>query len=650
MQNIFIDILPPWVETGLQPAFYDLESGTVLQQTARMWAKMREMGVAFNTFTTDVTETVNRFIDEFHDLYTYVHDYFDNLDVQEEINNKLDSMVDDGTFADILKQVLDIATQDKLNFHTLMAIERNSGGLQGGCVLPDGTIIQFTGVDKVYRLATDGTTLNQADISVGHANGATYCSKTDTVFVTSTQDADIGKYKIFEINPLSLEIINTYDCKDKFNYEPYDIIYLEDEEKFVFINFWQNVPDRQKMWKTDLEFNVEETKTFNFEIRSIMGAGMVGKYIGVENFSKHTILLFEPSTMSFVKQITINPVVSDTWVITEEEWIDTRNGKVYLGFVACASANPHTLATFIYAKMDPLENYETSKYGIETSPHNEYYVVDHTNTNILRNGSNGNPFRNVYEALNASLKTTGVTGNVSIRFRNKDENNSYHILITMAKQYRFTTDIENGLYDFFKSVTVAQGASLSIEGVVSLVDNTTKPDYFDQGGADLTINGSFKCASVYNADNTRLYIKGEQNSDIRIGLDNHGIDVEGFYGVLTNTYLAYKNMSNLVTGFWPTNTGANHICEIRHLRCILSQTDGYYYIPAWTQNGFVTIKFKMSVAGVNQQFEIGLPYELGLFMEYPFFDENGNKVRIVFDADGKITLSAGTIERVILCN
>jgi hypothetical protein len=61
MQNIFIDVLPPWVETGLQPAFYDLESGTVLQQTARMYAKVRELTEGFNTFTENVTNEVNTF-------------------------------------------------------------------------------------------------------------------------------------------------------------------------------------------------------------------------------------------------------------------------------------------------------------------------------------------------------------------------------------------------------------------------------------------------------------------------------------------------------------------------------------------------------------------------------------------------------------
>lgn len=135
MQNIFIDILPPWVETGLQPAFYDLESGTVLQQTARMYAKVRELTVAFNQFSEDVSteinnferetnteierfenatndeierfegvvnDTVEEYIEKFNELHDYVQDYFDNLDVQEEINNKLDQMLEDGVLQEII--------------------------------------------------------------------------------------------------------------------------------------------------------------------------------------------------------------------------------------------------------------------------------------------------------------------------------------------------------------------------------------------------------------------------------------------------------------------------------------------------------------------------------------------------------------------
>ncbi len=41
----------------------------------------------------------------FNGLKTYVNTYFDNLDVQEEINNKLDQMLEDGSLLDLINQV-----------------------------------------------------------------------------------------------------------------------------------------------------------------------------------------------------------------------------------------------------------------------------------------------------------------------------------------------------------------------------------------------------------------------------------------------------------------------------------------------------------------------------------------------------------------
>ena len=100
--NIFIDFLPPWIETGVQPAFYDKESGTVLQQTARMYAKVNELVESVN----HQNETIDDYIEQFNELHDYVDDYFNNLDVQEEINTKLNTMVADGTMDEIVDRIL----------------------------------------------------------------------------------------------------------------------------------------------------------------------------------------------------------------------------------------------------------------------------------------------------------------------------------------------------------------------------------------------------------------------------------------------------------------------------------------------------------------------------------------------------------------
>ena len=57
-------------------------------------------------------------VEELQGLYTILHDYvenyFDNLDVQEEIDNKLDEMVEDGTFNTIINQEIFGAINDNL--------------------------------------------------------------------------------------------------------------------------------------------------------------------------------------------------------------------------------------------------------------------------------------------------------------------------------------------------------------------------------------------------------------------------------------------------------------------------------------------------------------------------------------------------------
>lgn len=56
-------------------------------------------------------------VEELQNLYielrNYVNNYFDNLDVQEEINNKLDQMLEDGTLGDIITEYISVIQPNK---------------------------------------------------------------------------------------------------------------------------------------------------------------------------------------------------------------------------------------------------------------------------------------------------------------------------------------------------------------------------------------------------------------------------------------------------------------------------------------------------------------------------------------------------------
>ena len=60
-----------------------------------------------------INDRMDDFMTAYTQLQTYVNTYFDNLDVQEEINSKLDEMASDGTLNDLFDPVLETWMQQK---------------------------------------------------------------------------------------------------------------------------------------------------------------------------------------------------------------------------------------------------------------------------------------------------------------------------------------------------------------------------------------------------------------------------------------------------------------------------------------------------------------------------------------------------------
>lgn len=105
MKNYHIRPLPFWVLTDLQPAFYDSESGTVLQQLSRIYPKIQEVIDSYNDFVREV----NRYIDEFENgiikdfncfkncIIKTMNDYIESIDMKinlqdMDIQNAIDYM------------------------------------------------------------------------------------------------------------------------------------------------------------------------------------------------------------------------------------------------------------------------------------------------------------------------------------------------------------------------------------------------------------------------------------------------------------------------------------------------------------------------------------------------------------------------------
>lgn len=80
----------------------DFDALTNWQLFCKLGKEVNKIIDSQNIVGTEMENTVNAFIE----LQNFVNNYFDNLDVQEEINNKLDEMIEDGSLQIILDNIL----------------------------------------------------------------------------------------------------------------------------------------------------------------------------------------------------------------------------------------------------------------------------------------------------------------------------------------------------------------------------------------------------------------------------------------------------------------------------------------------------------------------------------------------------------------
>lgn len=91
-------------------------------------------------------------------LQNYVNDYFDNLDVQDEINNKLDDMAQDGSLTALIKKYLDpyIAEQNIRIGNVENLVESLASGSPKGVYATTNALITANPETGVYIVTSDG--------------------------------------------------------------------------------------------------------------------------------------------------------------------------------------------------------------------------------------------------------------------------------------------------------------------------------------------------------------------------------------------------------------------------------------------------------------------------------------------------------------
>lgn len=91
-------LLPHWTLTGSNPAFYDTESATAIEQTAKVYGAMQTLIEEYNTFAERMEKTIEDFIQDTNtDMETFKvgirQEFQDFIDVVDMRLQQLESDV-----------------------------------------------------------------------------------------------------------------------------------------------------------------------------------------------------------------------------------------------------------------------------------------------------------------------------------------------------------------------------------------------------------------------------------------------------------------------------------------------------------------------------------------------------------------------------
>ncbi len=110
-----------------------------------------------DTIVPDINNTNDGLgeLQEFYEeLQSYVNNYFDNLDVQTEINNKLDEMAQDGSLTELIKNYVDPLI-DSQNAR-ITAMENTISNITNWTPIPVTSIDDMTDTNRIYLLTNTG--------------------------------------------------------------------------------------------------------------------------------------------------------------------------------------------------------------------------------------------------------------------------------------------------------------------------------------------------------------------------------------------------------------------------------------------------------------------------------------------------------------
>ena len=159
-----------------------------------------------------VSELQNLYVE----LKTYVDDYFKNLDVQNEINNKLDQMTKDGTLTELIKKYIDplINEQNNTINNLNKKIENATSGSPAGVYATVNDLINANpDHSRIYLVTEDGKWYyyNENWLAGGIYQSTGILDNSISEQMTTYYKLNVNKFLVNNINAKGYNVTYDYD-------------------------------------------------------------------------------------------------------------------------------------------------------------------------------------------------------------------------------------------------------------------------------------------------------------------------------------------------------------------------------------------------------------------------------------------------------
>lgn len=428
MDKLFVNFLPPWVETNIQPAFYDKESGSVLQQTARMYAKVQCLVRMFNKLSKETKETVDEYISKFVELKDFVDTYFENLDVQDEVNTKINEMVESGTLQSILGEYINDGylndnyyvypiRKGRLLTKTTANPDYDSSVdfpvMQGGCYVGSNHFIQARLVDS----NTNRTQLQEINIETGevirtnilqlqHGNSIAYNPTEERLYVTSLTLSGSNTAYVYVLDYTTWNVIKTIDLTSQLeaNEGAHSISYDEKNGNLVLgVELKTYNTMRFFYLDEDTEEITEINLTDSYGLLNGRGANndicVYDNHLYLLKHNPNTISEWDLNTGKLIKVYNIPLITPEGWTQGEGESISySPTEKLFYFGAYSPDCNGGYIGLNSYYIIDMIHNAPLNKRFSVIGDIVKTVNVDTDSTAWNPDGSNTNKFTTIGEA------------------------------------------------------------------------------------------------------------------------------------------------------------------------------------------------------------------------------------------------------------